>query len=384
MVNLSMACSDKLVSPFGGMPLIKCLIDQAGIRELHAIRDMPQSGSNHTRYDGLARRITRYTNAEDVTMHSYYNDEWRPVEERKDNETTAAASYLWGSRHRDDLVRRDRAVGGTTLNETRYILMDYFSPAAITDEEGDVTERYQFSAFGLRTILNPDFTVRSDSECGMELSFQGQFEDVETGWLNYGYRYYLPALGRWICKDPIGERGGENLYAFIFNNPTSSTDFLGLSCDPIEVVAGHGNAEGTPRTGPDYPEDPLNRNLNDYAKEYGNANSIYVGCGANRCNKGGIGKKMTPNKLDKNRGIGKDELGRSESCEKMQEAWDLAIKEANQRCKDNKDCDSINVWVKCLTAARPGDDRVETILKKDGCADWCSKTEEVPCNKCSA
>ncbi len=245
-----MACSDKLVSPFGGMPLIKCLIDQAGIRELHAIRDMPQSGSNHTRYDGLARRITRYTNAEDVTMHSYYNDEWRPVEERKDNETTAAASYLWGSRHRDDLVRRDRAVGGTTLNETRYILMDYFSPAAITDEEGDVTERYQFSAFGLRTILNPDFTVRSDSECGMELSFQGQFEDVETGWLNYGYRYYLPALGRWACKDPDRNSifiqsssaftqmhiklqkyqvaDSKNVYVFINNDAQNHIDHLGL------------------------------------------------------------------------------------------------------------------------------------------------------------
>jgi RHS repeat-associated protein len=180
-------------------------------------------------YDGIARRITRYTNAEDVTLHSYYNDEWRPLEERKDSESTAAASYLWGSRHWDDLVRRDRAVGGTTLNESRYVLMDYFSPAAITDEEGDVTERYQFSAFGLRTILNPDFTVRSDSECAMEFSFQGQFEDTETGWMNYGFRYYLPALGRWPCKDPLGERGGGNLYSMVGNDALGQVDFLGLA-----------------------------------------------------------------------------------------------------------------------------------------------------------
>lgn len=182
-------------------------------------------------YDGLTRRITRYTNAEGVTLNSYYNDAWRPVEERKNSETTASASYLWGARHRDDLVRRDRAVGSSTLNETRYILMDYFSPASITDESGDVTERYQFSAFGLRTILNPDFTVRSDSECGMEFAFQGQFEDAETNWLNYGYRYYLPALGRWSCKDPIGERGGLNLYGMTDNNPFNSIDFFGLAAD---------------------------------------------------------------------------------------------------------------------------------------------------------
>jgi len=186
-------------------------------------------------YDGLARRITRYTNAGDVTLHSYYNDEWRPVEERKDSATTAAASYLWGSRHRDDLVRRDRAVGGTTLNETRYILMDYFSPAAITDESGAVTERYQFSAFGLRTILNHDFTVRSTSECAMEFSFQGQFKDVGTGWLNYGYRYYLQALGRWGSKDPVGLKGGANEYNFVGNRPTAQTDYLGLIGDGCRI-----------------------------------------------------------------------------------------------------------------------------------------------------
>ncbi len=178
-------------------------------------------------YDGMARRITRSVAGQPM-VHSYYNDEWRPLEDRHDSETTAAASYLWGSRHRDDLVRSDRAVSGTTLNESRYILMDYFSPAAITDEDGAVTERYQFSAFGLRTILNPDFTVRSDSECGMEFSFQGQFEDMQTGWRNYGYRYYFPALGRWACKDPIMEEGGFNLYANVGNSPTNLVDHLGL------------------------------------------------------------------------------------------------------------------------------------------------------------
>jgi len=177
-------------------------------------------------YDGLTRRITREVGEE--TLHSYYDTQWRPVEERKDSETTAALSYLWGARHRDDLVRRDRAVAGTTLNETRYILMDYFNPAAITDEGGLVTERYAFSAFGLRTVLNPDYTVRSDSECAMEFGFQGQFVDVESGLMNYGYRYYSPYLGRWTCKDPIEEQGGTNLYWNVANKVLNHVDHLGL------------------------------------------------------------------------------------------------------------------------------------------------------------
>ncbi len=177
-------------------------------------------------YDGTHRRITREVAGE--TLHSYYNDAWRPVEERKNAEPTASISYLWGARHRDDLVRRDRAVGGTTLNETRYVLMDYFNSAAATDESGTVIERYAFSAFGVRSILNPDYTVRGSSEGTMEFAFQGQFLDVESGLMNYGYRYYSTQLGRWMCKDPVGERGGFNLYGVTGNNAVNSVDAFGL------------------------------------------------------------------------------------------------------------------------------------------------------------
>jgi RHS repeat-associated protein len=183
-------------------------------------------------YDGLTRRITRETGGE--LIHTYYSNTWRPLEDRvTDAQTpttpTVKAHYLWGARHRDDLIRRDRATTTPgTLNETRYVLMDYFSPAAITDEEGKVTERYAFSAFGLRSILAPDYTPRTTSESGFEFSFQGQFEDSETGWLNYGYRYYITALGRWPSRDPIGERGGVNLFTIVGNNSINEVDLFGL------------------------------------------------------------------------------------------------------------------------------------------------------------
>ena len=42
-----------------------------------------------------------------------------------------------------------------------------------------------------------------------------------------GYRFYKPELGRWANRDPIGERGGEHLWVFTENQPTSETDALG-------------------------------------------------------------------------------------------------------------------------------------------------------------
>jgi hypothetical protein len=44
----------------------------------------------------------------------------------------------------------------------------------------------------------------------------------------YGYRYYDPVTGRWPSRDPIGERGGVNLYGFVWNGGIDSIDVLGL------------------------------------------------------------------------------------------------------------------------------------------------------------
>ena len=43
-----------------------------------------------------------------------------------------------------------------------------------------------------------------------------------------GYRYYNPNLGRWVSRDPIGERGGAGLFCFVSNEPISGLDPLGL------------------------------------------------------------------------------------------------------------------------------------------------------------
>jgi RHS repeat-associated protein len=57
--------------------------------------------------------------------------------------------------------------------------------------------------------------------------FSTKFYDWETGLYYYGARYYNPSTGRWPNRDPIGRRGGNNLYAFCYNNPIGRIDRLG-------------------------------------------------------------------------------------------------------------------------------------------------------------
>ena len=58
------------------------------------------------------------------------------------------------------------------------------------------------------------------------LRFPGHYYDGETG-LHYNLnRYYDPNTGRYLKTDPF--RAGLNLYAYVFNNPLSWIDPLGL------------------------------------------------------------------------------------------------------------------------------------------------------------
>ncbi|MCF7674416.1 MAG: RHS repeat-associated core domain-containing protein [Akkermansiaceae bacterium] len=47
----------------------------------------------------------------------------------------------------------------------------------------------------------------------------------------YGYRWYDPLTGRWPSRDPIGERGGVNLYGFVGNDGVGEVDLWGMCED---------------------------------------------------------------------------------------------------------------------------------------------------------
>ncbi|NOY00629.1 MAG: RHS repeat-associated core domain-containing protein [Verrucomicrobia bacterium] len=221
-------------------------------------------------YDGLYRRTLKVVGAE--TRDYYYNDEWKCVEERSDAPSSSSSAgsvgsssssssssfipsssssggggssssspgnlgnadiqYVWSALSRNQLVLRDRDTNGDgTLNERLYCLMDALDPTSVVDTTGGVLERYAFSAFGLRTIMDASWVDRASSSFDFEFAFHGEFEDPETGYVNYGYRYYSLQVGRWLSRDPIEENGGLNLYGFINNSPLNFGDHFGLSGD---------------------------------------------------------------------------------------------------------------------------------------------------------
>jgi hypothetical protein len=56
--------------------------------------------------------------------------------------------------------------------------------------------------------------------------------------------YYNASTGRWLSRDPLGERGGPTAYRFIANDPVNDVDILGLLAASVSVeYSGHGSAE---------------------------------------------------------------------------------------------------------------------------------------------
>ncbi|WP_309505830.1 RHS repeat-associated core domain-containing protein [Salmonella bongori] len=85
-----------------------------------------------------------------------------------------------------------------------------------------------------------------DDAPSCRLRFPGQYEDEESGLYYNRFRYYDCDTGQYLCADPIGLRGGINLYAYVVN-PLTWIDPLGLfGCGPkAQKHILHGDGPGS-------------------------------------------------------------------------------------------------------------------------------------------
>jgi RHS repeat-associated protein len=85
----------------------------------------------------------------------------------------------------------------------------------------------EYDAFGREIAFSSTTGGGGVSIATPPFRFSTKYTDGETGLVYYGYRYYAPEMGRWLSRDPIGERGGNNLYAFLRNDGVNKWDILG-------------------------------------------------------------------------------------------------------------------------------------------------------------
>lgn len=91
---------------------------------------------------------------------------------------------------------------------------------------GEKSATYEYSPFGE--------LIRVSGEMGMKntIRYSSRYTDDGTGLLYYGFRYYSPALGKWLSSDPIEESGGINVFGFLYS---LTADLAGRACFLAEV-----------------------------------------------------------------------------------------------------------------------------------------------------
>ena len=90
----------------------------------------------------------------------------------------------------------------------------------ISDNSGNLQSEYSFDPYGRPTIIQE--TLATDWGYGQH------YVHTRSGFNLAEFRGYSPTLGRWLNRDPIREKGGTNLYCYVFNNPVNRVDRSGL------------------------------------------------------------------------------------------------------------------------------------------------------------
>lgn len=116
----------------------------------------------------------------------------------------------------------------TELERYYYSRNQQFSITALTDENGNVVERYRYNAYGNTEILSPTGDDRGQSSVGNVFMYTGRYYHPELELYYFRARYYDPAIGRFIGRDPLEYVDGMSLYRGYFS--ISGIDPFGTIC----------------------------------------------------------------------------------------------------------------------------------------------------------
>ena len=179
-------------------------------------------------YDPFGRRIKKsvhssITGGTTGTTYYLYNDSGLVAEYTQTGQLNTEYHYVPGSHwSTNPLFARDGQTG-----EIYYAATDQLGTAtALIKSSGQIVWRAEKTAFGKTTVTAEN--NNAGKPVRFNLRFPGQYEDTETG-LHYNWmRYYDAEAGRYVREDPIGLRGGLNLYNYVNGGPINSLDPYGL------------------------------------------------------------------------------------------------------------------------------------------------------------
>ncbi len=245
-----------------------------GENRLIEARDAYPALASHTKaeyeYDYLGRRIAKIVynwntgtsawNATATVHRKFIYDGWRPIMELDALDDDAVIrSYTWGldlsglvgsisnrsgldgaggigsllaisdpndpnDPHGDFVIFHDATIDRTTSCQRQAGNVGHLFNLSLSDPNDPntasdaIVAHYEYDPYGNAVTTTGDYADENP------IRFSTKYWDDETGFGYWGKRYYDPRLGRWTTHDPIGMRGGRNLYAYVGNSPIHKRD----------------------------------------------------------------------------------------------------------------------------------------------------------------
>jgi RHS repeat-associated protein len=183
-------------------------------------------------YDHMSRRVVKTTQN---ATHFFIYDGWNLVQETVQTaQSTVTNRFVWG-RDLSGTLQGAGGVGGllAVWMDATWCFPFYDNNGNITayvGEFGSIVAEYVYDAYG-GTIAQSGSMADAFAH-----RFSTKYYDAETGLYYYGYRFYDPAMHRWLNRDPIEEDGGLNLYAFCGNDIINQIDAFGEKILKLEIL----------------------------------------------------------------------------------------------------------------------------------------------------
>ena len=313
----------------------------------------PSGASSLFAYDGLSRRIQIVERNSSGTITSTKNYLWigQDIAEERDASNTVTKRFF----------PQGEQQSGTNYYYTR----DHEgSVRELCSSTGTIVSRMAYDPYGRTTTVSG--TILPTKQ------YARYYAHMASGLYLTKYRAYDPNTGTWLSRDPMGERGGLNLYDYVEDDPINATDFLGLSCNWVLSV-GHGKVLGT------YPKPAPPNTNNSYYEQHGNQCTGYIGCGANSLNSGGLGQDFAQNKHTDDRAPDQGSDVAEENSQlsaRILTALSQLEKKAGDACKTGACKGDITITIICQTnGGHYGDDPISI----DIAPGICGKTETIRC-----
>ncbi len=196
--------------------------------------------TGHYRYDSLGRRVAKQSEINGEVEQKRFL--WQGLRMLREETPGQNILYLYEPGSYAPLARVEQVEGEE--QKVYYFHTDQIgTPLELTDSDGGIVWQATYRSWGEieQLVVN---------KVEQNLRFQGQYFDGESELYYNTYRYYDPEIGRYITLDPIGIRGGINLFRYNLN-PVMWVDPAGLAPCPVRMVNntrihGRGQVDGTP------------------------------------------------------------------------------------------------------------------------------------------